>query len=72
MGQEAVPCPFYAYQEDLMRVFFAAFTCFFLLLACGCGGEENKTDPRNVNADKEAKKPGTRSPESQNVTSRGD
>ena len=55
-----------------MRVFFAAFTCFFLLLACGCGGEENKTDPRNVNADKEAKKPGTRSPESQNVTSRGD
>jgi hypothetical protein len=55
-----------------MRVFFGAFACFFLLLACGCGGEEIKTDPRNANAPKETKRQSTRTPDAQNLTPRGD
>jgi hypothetical protein len=54
-----------------MRVFLGAFTFFFLLLACGCGGEEIKTDPRQ-NVVKETKRQSTRSSDAQNMTPRGD
>jgi hypothetical protein len=55
-----------------MRVFLGAFTCLFLVFACGCGGEELKTDPRSANQPKETKRQSTRTPDDQNFTPRGD